>query len=179
MRILITGPQGCGKTTQAEILAKKFSFCLINAGDLLRELADQSTEEGENVRKCLSEGIFVDDKITAKLVRTELEKEHCQKGFVMDGFPRRMSQLEYFDPVYDQVFYLDVPDDEVIKRLLLRGREDDTPEVIRERLGLYHSETEPVLTYYQGQGKLKKINGEHSIEEIATEIEDQVRGEMA
>ena len=171
-KILLAGPQGSGKTTQAKFIAQKYGLHFISAGKLLRELAQSGSEEGE----------FVDDKVAARLVKEEIEKD-SQNGFVLDGFPRRFSQLEYFNPDFDQVIYLDVPDGEVVDRMLGRGRADDTPEAIGERLRLYHSNTEPVLDYYDRQGKLIKVNAsqapgataEQSIRQIADEVDEKLK----
>ena len=181
-KILLAGPQGSGKTTQAKFIAQKYGLHFISAGKLLRELAQSGSEEGERIRQQMEEGEFVDDKVAARLVKEEIEKD-SQNGFVLDGFPRRFSQLEYFNPAFDQVIYLDVPDGEVVDRMLGRGRADDTPEAIGERLRLYHSNTEPVLDYYDRQGKLIKVNAsqapgataEQSIRQIADEVDEKLK----
>lgn len=175
MRILITGPQGSGKSTQAQLLASKLSLCFISAGDLVRKAALEKSAEGKLIKGSLSQGLLVDDKIVASLVKKEIAKEECCHGFVLDGYPRNLGQLNFFDPKFDKVIYLDVEDKEVEERLLRRGREDDTPEIIRQRLGLYHQLTEPVLDYYQKMGKLIKIDGSKSIEEVEAEIEEKLR----
>ena len=181
-KILLAGPQGSGKTTQAKFIAQKYGLHFISAGKLLRELAQSGSEEGERIRQQMEEGEFADDKVAARLVKEEIEKD-SQNGFVLDGFPRRFSQLEYFNPDFDQVIYLDVPDGEVVDRMLGRGRADDTPEAIGERLRLYHSNTEPVLDYYDRQGKLIKVNAsqapgataEQSIRQIADEVDEKLK----
>ena len=181
-KILLAGPQGSGKTAQAKFIAQKYGLHFISAGKLLRELAQSGSEEGERIRQQMEEGEFVDDKVAARLVKEEIEKD-SQNGFVLDGFPRRFSQLEYFNPDFDQVIYLDVPDGEVVDRMLGRGRADDTPEAIGERLRLYHSNTEPVLDYYDRQGKLIKVNAsqapgataEQSIRQIADEVDEKLK----
>src|SRR5437763_1065812 len=114
MRILITGPVGSGKTVQGEILSKELNIPLIDTGSILRELAEGDSKESEVVRKVLEQGGLVPDEIAGKLVRDRVEREDCQEGFVMDGYPRRLSQLKSFDPKFDQVFYLDVNDGEVL-----------------------------------------------------------------
>lgn len=182
MKILLAGPQGSGKTTQAKFLAQKYGLTFISAGKLLRELARSGSEEGARISQQMEEGEFVDDKVAARLVKDEIDKD-SKNGFILDGFPRRFSQLEYFNPGFDQVIYLDVPDREVVDRMLARGRADDTPEAIGERLRLYHSATEPVLDYYARQGKLLRVNAsqapgataEQSIRQIADEIDKKVK----
>lgn len=174
MKILITGPVGSGKSTQAKSVAEKFGLHFVSAGDLLRKKALEKTVDGRVAKQAIKEGQLVDDELMGGLVQEKINHNDCKNGFVLDGYPRRVDQLKYFDPQFDKVFYLQVSDEEVIKRLLLRGRSDDKPEVIRERLGVYHHLTEPVLDYYQNQGKLIRIDGEKSIEEISQEIKERL-----
>lgn len=171
MKILITGPQGSGKTTQAEILAKHLNLPFVGAGDLLREFAKGRSEESVKVRQDLAAGRFVDDNVLAKLMSQNLAQSRFQNGFVADGYPRSFSQLKVFDPKFDQVFYLEISDEEAEERLLRRGREDDTAEVIKERWRWYHRETDPILDYYQKLGILVVIDAGRSIEEVTREIE--------
>lgn len=170
MHILVTGPQGCGKTTQANLIAQKLNYCLIKAGDLLREFAEQPGEENARIKADLEKGQLVDDQILARLMKDKLNQPLCHDGIVTDGYPRKMSQLEAFDPHFDKVFYIKISDDEGIRRLSSRGRSDDTPEAIKTRLNWYHQETEPVLDYYRKQGILVEIDGEKTIEEIYEDI---------
>lgn len=182
MEILIVGPQGSGKTTQAKLLAKKFNFQFISTGDLVREFATQDSQEAQSVKQALEQGELVNDRIVAELIRKKLARNDSQRGFVMEGFPRSVDQLKYISPNFDKVFYLEVSDEEVVKRLLDRKRADDQPEVIRQRLRLYHTFTEPVLKFYEKLGKLIRINAsqlsgmtdEQSIQEIANEIDKQM-----
>lgn len=164
VHILLSGPQGCGKTTQANLVAMRYNFCLIKAGDLLRQYAAQPGNEA--LLATLNSGDFVDDQMLADLIKARLAEPLCHDGIVTDGYPRRMSQLEVFDPQFDYVFEIKISDAEAVKRLTARGRSDDTPEVILKRLANYHAETEPVLDYYAKQGKLVEINGEQSIEDV-------------
>lgn len=172
-RILITGPQGSGKSTQAKILAKKLGIGLINAGALVRSFAEEDTPESREVREDMEKGILVDDRVTGRLVRQKVA-EFDKEGFVVDGYPRSLEQLSIFDPQFKEVFYLNISDEEAIKRLIPRGREDDTPEAITERLKVYHELTEPVLDHYRNLGILNEIDGRESIPEIALRIEKEV-----
>lgn len=176
MKILITGPQGSGKTTQAEILAKKLEVKLIEAGEILRKVAQKHDELGEEVKKDLENGDLVEDQVVAKLIQAQATAPDAEDGFVMDGYPRTLESLKLFDPGFDQVFYLEVPDEVVIKRMLQRGREDDNQSDIEERLKLYHLETEQVLDYYRKLDKLITVDGQSSIEEIAREINSKITG---
>lgn len=183
MKILITGPQGSGKTTQAKVLAQKLGACFIGAGDLLRKFAEGDSKDAKMIKIAVGNGQLVDDLIIARLVKEKVAQEECIQGIVTDGYPRTWSQYKLYDPGFDQVFYLDVPDEEVEKRLLDRGRGDDTLKLIKERLGWYHKRTKPLLEYYSNLGKLTIINASQplgmsdaqSIEKIAVEIEEKVK----
>lgn len=168
---LISGPQGSGKTTQAEILAKRLGFCLVKTGDLIREFARKKNKEAIAVRRqALGKGELISDETAGNLVKHALRSVVCHKGFVLDGYPRRFSQLQFFDPGFDQVFFLRVSDAEAKKRLIKRGRVDDTLGLIRKRLDIYHEETEPLFEYYKSQGLLTVIDGEGSIDEVADNV---------
>ncbi len=178
MKILLAGPQGSGKTTQAKMIAQKYGLHFISAGDLLRNFAQSGSDEGDQVKEDMENGEFVDDGVAARLVKEEIGRSSNGK-FILDGFPRRFSQLKYVSPHFDRVISLEVPEKEVVSRMLARGRVDDTPEAIQERLRLYHVETEPVLDYYNQQGKLIKVDAsqdpgvspEESIQEISGKID--------
>lgn len=174
MKILIIGPQGSGKTTQAKILADKFNLCHISSGDLARQIASQETEIGRQFKQSLDRGEMVDDSVLAHLIKAKIDSRECIHGFVMDGYPRRMSQVQAFDPKPDYVFYIDVSDKTSWHRLKGRGREDDTPELLAIRLKLYHERTKPVIDYYQNFGKLVMVNGENTIDQITTQILSQL-----
>jgi len=170
MKILITGPVGSGKTTQAKILAQKFNLCFISGGDLARSKAAEKSSEGRRIKQAMKNGRLIDDKIEAQLVKASIAGK-CLGGFVLDGYPRSLNQLNFFNPGFEKVFLLDISDQEAEKRLILRGRGDDKPEVIKERLGIYHRLTQPVIEYYTKLGKVVKINGTKNIQDIAKEIE--------
>lgn len=168
MKIVIMGPQGSGKSTQTELLAKKLKLPRIQTGQIYRDFIKQDSKTAKKVKNLIEKGILVDDKTTLKLLNDALSK--TGKAFVLEGFPRTIKQVEMSDLKIDRAVYIHISDAESKKRLFLRKRKDDTPEVIEERLRLYHQETEPVLDYYRKQGKLVEINGEQSIEKVAEEI---------
>lgn len=174
MKILLIGPQGSGKSTQADLLAQFLSLPKITVGDIFRSIAKEDSEEGKRIRQILEEGKLVDDQTTSEIVKKKLGESIYDSGFIMDGYPRTVEQMQLFDPGFDKVFYLDVPEEEVIKRLMARGREDDTAELVKTRLDLYYKETQPLLDSYQKQGKLSNIEGTGSVDSIQEEIRKQV-----
>lgn len=170
MRILLIGPQGSGKSTQAQALAMLLNIPKISTGDILREIAKEDSEEARKIRQIQNEGKLVDDATIAKIVEERLKEDDAVSGFILDGYPRNLSQKDLFEPVFDKVIYLKVPDEELMQRLLKRGRADDTPESIKMRLDLYNRQTQPLLAYYRNLGILVEIDGLGSIEEIQDEI---------
>ena len=170
MKILLAGPAGSGKTTQAGILSQKLGIDFVNTGNLLREIAQQDTDEGRIINKALDAGEFVDNELVGKIIKNKLQEPQFKNGYITDGYPRNLDQLKIFDPRYNIVVYLDVPDSVVLERLLKRGREDDTLDVISQRLKLYHESTEDVLDYYQKQGKLFRISANKPVQEVTEEI---------
>ena len=170
MKILITGPQGSGKTTQAQQISQKLSLCMIKLGELLRERGKVDDEMGRKLTEDLNKGLLVDHRIAAKIMSDEINKPKCANGFIVDGYPRSLEQLQLFDPGYDVVIYLDTTVETSIDRLIHRGRPDDTPEAIKQRLELFEEETQKTVEFYERQGKVIRVNGEQSIEQVTDEI---------
>ncbi|OGE30869.1 hypothetical protein A2631_04265 [Candidatus Daviesbacteria bacterium RIFCSPHIGHO2_01_FULL_44_29] len=177
MKILLLGSIGSGKSTQAQILADSLGLRLIRSGDLVREKALEDSEEGRICLEMSNSGQLVPDEIVIPMVKKKIqaEVEHGAKGFIFDGYIRRISQLEKFDPQYDMVVFLEVPQRIVKERLLGRERSDDTPEIIEQRLKVYHELTEPVITYYRDQGKLTVIDASGTVEEVTKNIEEHFK----
>lgn len=170
MKILFLGPQGSGKSTQAKLVAQKLDLPYIEMGQLLREKSNGSDTEAGDIRQALEVGDLVPDIITIKTLQERLETSDCKNGFVLDGYPRNYAQLEGLPSGIDKVFYFKIADEEAVKRLIDRGRHDDTLEVISRRLELFHRESEPLLTYFRQQGNIVEVDGSQSIDQIKEEI---------
>src|SRR5258708_6154345 len=170
MRILLTGPQGSGKTTQAHILAEKLGLCVVRMGDILRERALVDDEMGRHLKARMDKGLLADNTLVANLLQEELSHPKCASGFVLDGFPRSSEQLETFDPKPEVVFYLILSDGEMEDRLLGRQRADDIPEAIQNRLKWFHEETEKVIEHYEREGKVVRIDASQPLEKVSEDI---------
>lgn len=176
MRVLITGPQGSGKSTQAVLLAQDLGVPNIQLGEILRTIAlIDDSKVASVVGNALSKGKLVPAKIVAQIINKRLTEEDCKKGFVLDGFPRTKEDIKNFNSKLDKVFYLKVSEDEGVRRLLKRGRSDDTEELIRKRLRAYYLETEPILEVFKKSGILVEIDGERPISQIHKDIVSKLK----
>ena len=162
MKIFFLGAQGSGKSTQAKMLAEKLGLPCIEMVQLFREIAKENDTEAGEIRQALEVGNLVPDSIAGKTLKQRLAKSDCKNGFILDGYPRNYAQIEGLPSDIDKAFYVKVTDDEGIKRLIGRGRNDDSLDVITKRLELFHKETEPLLTYFKEQGVLEEIDGKRS-----------------
>jgi adenylate kinase len=182
VNILLLGPQGSGKGTQAERIAASYGLPHIATGDMLRREAAAGSELGERVGPILERGELVPDDLMIEVIRERLDQDDVQDGFILDGFPRTMAQAEALDSGLREiertltiVLQLEVPEDECVKRLLKRARDesrtDDTPEAIRTRLALYRKETEPLVEYYRAQGILVGIPGDRPVDDVFASIQ--------
>lgn len=180
MRILILGPQGSGKGTQAKAIAARHDTPHVATGDILREAVSHDTDLGRRVQPILLRGDLVPDELMVDLIRERLANE---EGFVLDGFPRTVPQAEALDAMFeeigkplDAVILLLVSDEVATSRLQARavaeGRADDSPAAIQNRLRLYHELTEPVVERYRAGGMLIAVDGDRTITEVAASIED-------
>ena len=181
MNLLVLGPQGAGKGTQAKRISAEYGVPHIATGDMFRAAIAAGTELGKQVQPLLDSGTLVPDEVTIALIRERLSEPDAAEGFVLDGFPRNLAQAEALDEMLggigrglDAILFFDVPDAVGMQRALSRaqteGRSDDTPEVIAKRLATYHAETEPLAEYYLATGKLVKIHAERSIDDVWSEI---------
>jgi len=177
MRIVFIGPPGAGKGTQAERLVATYHLAHLSTGDMLRAARDAKTEVGNEADKFMSSGQLVPDELIVRVVRERLGQSDCDNGYLLDGFPRTIKQAESLDAMLesqdsplDVVLELRVPEDELFDRLAGRGRADDTPDVIRQRLIAYREQTEPLLEYYKKQSLLKSVDGFGTVEEIFVRI---------
>jgi adenylate kinase len=165
-RIVLLGPPGCGKGTQAARLAGTLGVPAISTGDMLREAVASGSELGEAVKAILADGGLVDDETMAGVVRERLAREDAQAGFLLDGYPRTVPQagtlasvLEGQGALLERVILFEVPQGVLIERALGRKRADDTAEVIQKRLKVYDELTAPLVDLYSAQGILARIDG--------------------
>jgi adenylate kinase len=182
MEILILGPQGSGKGTQAKRVSSEYGYVHIATGDILREAVAQGTELGLRVQPILEAGRLVDDGLMIELIRDRLDEPDAAEGFVLDGFPRTLVQAEALDAMLAEigrplvvVFEFQISDEACIERLLSRaelgGRTDDTPDAIAKRLALYHELTEPVVEHYRATGNVVGIHADRSEDEVFLELQ--------
>jgi len=182
VNILLLGPQGSGKGTQAKRISAEYLVAHIATGDMLSAALAAETTLGQQVKPILERGALVPDDLMIELIRERLEEPDAAYGFVLDGFPRTTPQADALDAVLREigreltvVFALQVSDEICIERLLKRSREegrpDDTPEAIRTRLELYHRETEPLIEHYRAQGSLVTIHADGTPNEVFAEIQ--------
>jgi adenylate kinase len=186
VNILLLGPQGSGKGTQANRIAEDFGVAHIATGEMLRNAIAAETPLGLAVKPIVERGDLVPDALMIDLIRERLDEEDTREGFVLDGFPRTMAQAEALDSMLaeigrdlDVVFELQIDDDVAVdrlaKRALAEGRNDDTPEAIARRLSEYHEKTEPLVGYYRLRGNLVGVHGENPIDEVFAEIQDALQ----
>ncbi len=176
MRIILFGPPGCGKGTQAIFISESFSIPHLSTGDMLRSAVSSGSEIGLKAKNIMESGGLVSDQIVLSIVEERIAKDDCKKGFILDGFPRTVNQAEKLDLLLstnnklDYVLRIKVDEEEIIKRLIDRAREDDKPDIIKNRFKTYNSETQPLIPFYEERKILFNIDGMQEIEKVSEDI---------
>jgi adenylate kinase len=189
VNLLVLGPQGAGKGTQAKRISSEHGIPHVSTGDMFRAEQEAGTELGRRVGEIMATGRLVPDELTIAMIAERLGRDDAREGFVLDGFPRNLAQAEALDSMLggigrslDAILFFDIPDEVGMERALKRAetenRLDDTREVIAKRLEIYHSDTEPIVEYYRATGKLVPLHGDRSIDEVWSEVSDAL-GQVA
>ena len=185
-RLLLLGPPGAGKGTQAQFLVERYEIPQISTGDMLRAAVAAGTEVGKRAGALMERGELVCDEIVIQVAKERLEQPDARKGFILDGFPRTTAQAEALDGLLAELgtpleacVAMAVDEGELVRRLLERaeieGRSDDNEETIRNRMRVYAEQTEPLIAHYRAQGLVREIHAEGTIEEVAKRIEEALR----
>ena len=177
--LLFLGAPGAGKGTQAELLSKKNSYLHLSTGELLRNEIEMNTKLGKKVKDIMDRGELVSDGLVLEIVTKNLDKN--SNGWILDGYPRNLSQANSLNEVLininqplEVVFYLDIPEEVLIERLLLRGRKDDNKDTIKTRLNIYKETTEPLIQYYKDLSLLEYINADRDLKTISADIKQKM-----
>lgn len=172
MIVLVFGIQGSGKTTHAHFIANKLQLPYVSTGDILREIEKQPTEIGKKVRNLMEQGIIIPDEITVPALEQYLKNNKIGNDFLIEGFPRTMTQVKLFNHNVDMVFEIVIPEDVAIERLKARGRYDDIEQSIKTRMEIFKEKTLPVIDFYKQSGaKVFIVNNEKSLEKVQEEID--------
>lgn len=173
MKLVLTGIQGSGKSTQGNLLEKQLGLPYLSTGHIFRRIAKEKTTLGRYIKTVMNAGILIPDDKTIEIVNSYLSRPEYKRGYILDGFPRTLEQAKRFRNHVDKVIYIDIPDKEALWRLAYRNdsdRDDNTVQALRKRIESFHKFTEPVLDYYRKKKKLVEIDGTQSIEEVNEEI---------
>ena len=177
--LLFLGAPGAGKGTQAKLLSQTYSYLHLSTGELLRKEIEMNTTLGIQVKDIMNQGELVSDDLVLKIVRQNLDRNN--KGWILDGYPRNLSQVNSLNKVLieinqplEVVFYLDIPEEVLIKRLLLRGRKDDNEEIIRTRVDIYKKTTEPLIQYFKDLSLLEYIDADRDLKTISSDIKQKM-----
>ncbi len=183
MNVLLLGPQGSGKGTQAKRIQAEYGIPHIATGEILRDAIAAETELGRRVKPIVESGQLVPDDLMIDLIRERLAEDDAENGFILDGFPRTLPQANALDEMLAEIgrdlsivfgFQLDdeIGIERMTKRSQIENRKDDTPEAIAQRLELYHRETEPLIGHYRAQGNLVGIHADRTIDEVFAEVQE-------
>ena len=204
MKLIMFGPPGAGKGTQADILCRRYGIKKISTGDALRDVIRSGSELGEQVKDLMDQGKFVPDEIVTEIIRDRVSSPDCANGFILDGFPRNLAQAEALVDMgikVNKALLIDVPDEVLVDRVqgrvmcdkcgasyhivnippkkegicdvcggALKQRKDDDPETVKDRLAVYHKETEPLKGFYEARGVLKTVEDQPTVEGTTREI---------
>jgi adenylate kinase len=173
MKIILIGIQGSGKSTQGNLLSAKLGIPYLSTGHIFREMAKESTPLGEKVKEIMTAGLLQPDDLTVQVVESYLKRPEYAQGYIMDGFPRTIEQVEKFQNGVSKVVCLNISDKEALARLAYQNdgtRPDDSVAAIEKRIELFHEVTQPVIDYYKHKGMLVEVDGEQTIEVIHEQI---------
>jgi adenylate kinase len=181
MRLILMGPPGAGKGTQAKVIAGRLGVPAISTGDIFRANVSQQTPLGIEAKRYMDAGEYVPDVVTNGMVRDRIAEDDARQGFLLDGYPRTVAQVEELDAMLteqsasiDAVVVLTVDQDEIVQRLLKRaeteGRADDTEDVIRHRQDVYTEQTAPLIEVYAARGVLTEVDGMGAVEEVTARV---------
>ena len=180
MDLALFGIQGSGKGTQAKIIAERYNLVIFETGEKCRSLAKEDSELGQKIRDIVEHGNLVPASIIMEIVDDFVGKTSPDQGIIFDGLPRNSEQQRLFDQILQKwnrqflAIKIELPEEVTIKRLLSRGRHDDVPEIITNRIKIFIKETSPVIDYYLTQNKVIEINGDQTIENVAIEVETKL-----
>lgn len=182
-RLLLLGPPGAGKGTQAQLLVERYGIPQISTGEMLRAAVAAETEVGVRAKAMMERGDLVPDEVVIGVAEERLAQDDAQRGFILDGFPRTGAQAEALDALLarlgtplERCVAITLAEEEIVTRLLKRaeieGRSDDNAEAIRHRIGVYLEQTEPLIAHYEAQGIVRPVNGAGPVDEVAKRIEE-------
>ena len=177
--LLFLGPPGAGKGTQASLISELNDYLHLSTGELLRQEVDKNTTLGIQVKEIINSGKLVDDELVLEIVKQNLA--FSKKGWILDGYPRNISQADSLTKVLDElnqplekVFYLNLDEEILVERLINRGRTDDTEKIIRTRLNIYRETTQPLIEYYRNLNILEYIDGDRDLKIISDDIKQKM-----
>jgi len=186
VNLILLGPPGAGKGTQAQLLAERHGFVQLSTGDMLRNAVKVGTPVGRQAKDIMARGDLVPDELVVNIISERIDEPDCRNGFILDGFPRNVAQAEALDRMLeeknmalDAVVELAVDDNILVSRIEKRAREtvggpraDDNVEALKKRLAVYHEQTAPLIAYYRDRGILKSVDGMDEIESVNHQIEE-------